>query len=799
MRSQIRQVVRSLLRDRAFTLSTVATLGLGVGATLAVFAVVESVLLRPLPYPDADRVVVLNHHDTRTGITKEFVALGDVVDMIQRARSFDALGTYGTYQATVYGLGDPFRVAAMSASSAAFAALGVSMAQGRGFEPQDSREGAGQIAIISDRLWRERFSGDSATVGRSIRIGGDDLTIVGVAAPGWRYPPNAETDLIVSSVMPAAAPEQRRAWTPAIARLKPGISLDAAQAEVTSIAQQLEQEFPAQNAGTGYVLVPLRDFLVGNSKKALVFLFASVGVLMLIAWANVANLLFARSLGKQRETAVRVALGANRSRVAGQVFLETGIVALIGTAIGLPIAYWGARALVLLVPQTVGVIRPDDIRVNVPVVAMALGLTALATMIFGSAIVLRTRNDRLSSVLGAGLRSSFGVSAQRALSTVVAAEIALAVVLLFGAGLVLRSFSALLDVNPGFSPDNVARVNVALPADRYPTAESRQIVWRRAFEALRGIPGVQAAGTAAITPLQGNRWTHPLIRPDVPLAAGDRPPEVGWQIASEGYFTALQIPVVAGRTFNITDHPESPPVVVVSDALVKRHFPDGNAVGKRVQLGPDVTAEIVGVVGSIRRAALTDEASADMYLPFERNPSAQTTVFVKTTGDPAAIQSQLHRALREIEPGALISDPGSLESVAAASVAVPRLLLALLGVFAGVAVVLASIGIYGVTAYSVQQRSREIGMRIALGAQRADVYRLILRRGSMIWIVGAGLGLAGAVAASRLLSTMLYSTSALDPLVIVSAPFVLLVVTLGACLIPARRAAALDPKTTLSE
>lgn len=798
MSSHLRQVLRSLTRDRAFTFATIATLGLGVGATLAVFAVFESVLLRPLPYKDADRIVVLNHHDTRTGITKEFVALGDVVDMAARARSFDAIGTYSPAQVTINGLGDPFRVPAVIATAAAFKTLGVDIELGRGIRDEDSREGSGVVAIIGDRFWREHYKADSAAIGRSIRIGQQNMPIVGVAAPGWHYPPNAETDLIVSSVMPAQAPAQRRNWTPAIARLKPGVTLAQASAEVTALAKEFEREFPSENAGTEYKLVPLRDALVGNSKRALVLLFSSVAALMMIAWANVANLLLARSLGKQRETAVRVALGASRSRVALHVFMETAAVALGGTAIGIPVAYWGARALVLLVPQSVGVIRPDDIHLNLTVIGFALGLTAIATMVFGGVLVLRSKAHQLTTVLGAGLRSSFSVSAQRALSSVVAAEIALAVVLLFGAGLVLRSFSMLLNVDPGFTAANVARVNVQLPADRYATLDARQAAYQQIFSALKAVPGVEAVGTAAITPLMGNRWTHPLIRPDAPLPSGERPPEVGWQVASEGYFTALRIPVIAGRVFNSSDTPASAPVVVVSDELVKKYFPDGNAVGHFVRLN-NADAQIIGVVGSIRRASLTDEPAIDMYLPFERSPSNQTILFIRTASDPAALQSALHAAIRRIEPAALVTDPGSLASVAAASVAVPKLLLALLAVFAGIAVVLASIGIYGVTAYTVQQRSKEIGMRIALGAQRGHVYALILRRGAIMWSIGAAAGIGGALLGSRLLSSMLYATSTLDPLVITGAPLVLLAVTMVACLVPARRAASVDPRTTLSE
>jgi len=795
---QLRQAARSLRRDRGFTLATVATLGLGMGATLAVFSIVEAVLLRPLPYAAANRIVVFNHHDSRTGITKEYVGIGDVVDIGLRSRSFDAIGTFGQAEATITGMGDPFRVPALLVTFGASDALSVKTMLGRGFTADDSKQGAGPVAIVGNTLWRERFGSDPAVVGRSLRIGDTDVIVVGVAEAGWRFPPNADTDLILSQTMPAQAPAQRRNWTQAIGRLKPGVSVQAAGSEVAAIARQLETEFPATNQASQYLVLPLRDALVGSTKKALVLLFAAVGILMLIAWANVANLLFARSLGQRRDMAVRVALGANRGRVAAHVLAETALIAAAGAVIGLVMAQWGAKALVLLVPSTVNVPGLDAVRLNWPVVAFAFGLTILATFVFGGLTASRARFTGLSSILSSGVRSSFSLSAQRTLSSIVCAEIAFAVLLLFGAGLVLRSFSALLSVDPGFSADHVARVAVSLPDERYATADARKVVFDRIFAGVAAIPGVSALGAAAITPLTGNHWTQALILPGAPLAAGERPPEVGWQVASQGYFKALKIPLIDGRLFDQSDDPHSHPVVIVSDALVKRFFPTGSPIGQLVQQ-EKATAEIVGVVGSIRRGALSEEPSADMYLPFERQPSPQTMLFVRTTGDPSRAKTSIERAIKGIEPGVLLNDARTLEEVAGLSLATARLLLDLLMVFAVVALALAAIGIYGVTAYSVEQRAREIGTRIALGAPRREVYRLIFGRGATIWLIGAAVGVVASLLASRVLTTVLYATSPADPLVLLTVPVALLVVTLGACYIPARRAASVDPKTTLAD
>jgi putative ABC transport system permease protein len=796
--SQIRQSLRALARDRSFTFAAVATLALGLGATLAVCSVFEAVLLRPLPYRDAERLVVLNHHDARTGITKDFVARGDVIDIRARSRTLDRVGTYGAGEVTVYGQGDPFRADALFATAPVFEMLGFTAALGRGLVAEDSRPGAAPVAVLGHALWRERFGGDPAAVGRSVTVGEQSLTIVGVAPAGTVFPPNAETGIIVAAALPLEAGTQRRSWTLAMARLRPGVTVDAARAEIAALSRELEREFGETNAGSSYLVLPLRDALVGNTKQALVLLFAAVGVVLLIACANVASLLLGRAHARRRETAVRIALGAGRPRLLGQALVEAGAVSVLGVAVGLPVAHWGARALVRLVPDSVSVPGLAGVTLDLPVFAVATALAVAATIAFACVGALGARWDRVGAALVTGTRSSAGVRARGTASTIVVAEIAFAVVLLFGATLVLRSFAALLGVSPGFETEGVATVDVALPADRYAAPAARAAFYDRAFAALRALPGVTDVGAAAVTPLTGNNWTLPLERPEKPLPAGERPPEVGWQVASGGFFRALRIPLRAGRHFDATDRPDGPPVVIVSEALARQHFPGEQALGRRVRLG-DGTAEIVGVVGDIRRASLADDPRPDMYLPFERAAAGQATLFVRTRGDAAASASAIEAALRGVEPTLIVADAGTMREVARSSLAIPRLLLALLALFAALAVLLAMVGIYGVMAYAVQQRAREIGTRLALGARPGQIQLMVLRRGLRVALAGGAAGLAVGALGSRVLASLLYGTSAADPVVLAAVPAALGVATVLACLVPARRASAVDPARTLGQ
>ncbi len=796
----LRHAFRRLLREPAFTTAAVLTLALGVGANVAVFAVVEAVLLRPLGYADADRLVILNHRDQRTGITKEFIAIGDYVDLVARQSSFETVAGYGSWQVTVTGDGEPYRVPTLAVAPGLLEALRVRPLLGRSIRSEDSRPDAARIVMLSHELWKTRFAGDPAVVGRSVRIGQQDHTIVGVAPPGFQFPPTATVGMIYPQTIPVTAPAQRKnGWIFAVARLKPGRTVAEATADLATVSRQLERDYPQQNQGSTYYAVSLRDALVGNTKPALVLLLAAVGVVLLIACANVANLLLARSLARRREMALRTALGAGRSRLALQLLSESLALALVAAVVGVLFANWGARALVSLVPSSVSVPGLADVNVNGPVLAFALGLTALTTVAFGLVAMTTVRLDGASAVLVGGGRLSMSTAARRAASGLVVVEVALAVVLLVGAGLIVRTFSELLSVDPGFRTDGVMTMGITIPGDRYKDVAARDGYYRRAFASLRAVPGVREVGAAVVTPLTGNNWSGPFERPEQPVAPGERAPDVGWQAASGSYFKSLEIPLVAGRLFDERDRPDSPPVVIVSEAIQKRFFPNESAVGKRVKTGDTTTAEIVGVVGNIRRAGLRDDPWADMYYPFERNPGNQITLFVRTAGDPDRALPALQSALKSVEPRTVIEGSRSLADVASESMRTTKLLLWLLGIFATTALVLAAVGIYGVMSYVVRQRTREIGTRIALGATRRDILWLVMREGALIASGGTIAGLLVGLAATRSLASILYGVSASDPATLSVAAGVLVATIMAACYLPARRAASVDPARTLAE
>ncbi|HEV3199447.1 MAG TPA: ABC transporter permease [Bryobacteraceae bacterium] len=794
----IRHAFRLLRREPAFTLAAVMTLALGVGANVAVFAVVEAVLLRPFPYPEAGRLVILNHRDRRTGITKEFIAIGDYVDLAQRQTSFQSLSAYGGGQATVFGFGEPFRATALSAGPGLMGTLGVQPVLGRGLGAEDSRPGAAPVMLLGYDLWQTHFGSDPHVVGRGVKVGQVERQVVGVGPPGFHFPPNARTELILPETLPLQAPAERKSgWTFAVARLKPGASFEEAGANLASASRQMEQEYPRSNLGSEYFAVPLRDALVGNTKPALVLMLAAVGVVLLIACANVANLLLARSLARRREMALRVALGAGRLRLVAQLLTESLALAAVAGIAGILIAQWGAHALVALVPKSVSVPGIADVRINGGVLAFALGITVATALVFGVMSALTVRTADTSGALVASGRVSLGAQSRRMASALVAVEVAFAIVLLIGAGLILRSFSRLLALDPGFRGERVMTMDIQMPADRYRDAPARRALYDRVFGGLQALPQVQAAGAAVVVPLTGNNWTVPLERPERPLAPGERPPEVGWQVASGGYFQAMQIPLLAGRLFDRRDG-QGAHSVIVSEAVQKQYFPNERTLGREIKTG-DARWEIVGIVGNIRRAGLRDEPRADLYFPFERDPSNQITLFIRTSSDPLEALPSMQTALRSIEPNIVFVESQTMAGIAKESMQVTHLAVWLLGIFAATALALAAVGIYSVMAYVVRQRTREIGTRVALGATRGDIAWLVMRQGIEIAAFGTVIGLAAGLVAARSLASILYGISTSDPVTLGVSAAVLVVTTMVACYLPARRAALIDPARTLAE
>ena len=799
--NDLRHAFRLLRRDVLFTATIVLTLTLGVGANVSVFAVVNAVLLRPLPYADADRLVMIEHRDTRTGLTKAFIAMGDHVDMQARQQAFAVFAGFGNGPTIIQGPQDTWEGSALSATAELLPALRVQPIAGRGFEASDMHPNAPRVAILGYEFWQRNFAGDPGIVGRAVPIGMGRVPhqIIGIAPQGFRFPIARGADVILPLKLPAEAPAARRSgWTFAVARLADGVTFEQAQAQLAALSARMAQEHPEQNRGSEYYARPLRDAFAGESRGALVQMLAAVGLVLLIACVNVANLLAARSLGRRQEIAVRVALGAGRRQILMQLVAESLALGIVSGACALAFASWAVPALVSLVPASLNLDAGRDIGLDGTVLSFAAAVSIGTSLVFGLFSGLGLRRDTTALTLSSTRGTSGGALARRASAALVVAEIALAIVLLTGAGLVLRSFANLLSVDPGFQSRNVLTLGIVAPPARYPDAPARAAFNRRVFDAIGALPGVQAAGSAAVMPLTGNVWSVPFDRADRPVPAGERAPDVGWQAATGGYFTALGIPLIEGRLFSSAiDGPGSPPVVIVSEAIRERFFDGRSPIGHRVRLG-DEEAEIIGVVGSIRRGALTDEPWSDMYFSQEQAADTTMSVFIRTSGDPLALVAPLRAALRDIDPALMVRGVQAMDDVARESVQVTRLALWLLGLFAVTALALAAVGIYGVMSYAVRHRMRELGTRVALGATPGSILRLVMGSGARIAGLGLGIGLLASFVAGRALQGLLFGTPPADPGVLAAAAGLLALTAMAACYLPARRAAKVDPVRTLT-
>lgn len=793
----VRRALRLFRLEPGFAAAAVLTLALGIGANTALFAVVEAVLLRPLPVTDAERLVVIKYHQTTTGITKEFLGVGDLIDLKERQQTLEQLAPYSSFQATLYGDDEPMRVEGFGTAPDGFAALRVEPAMGRVFNADDMQQKAPPVVMISHELWQTRFGSDPNILSRSIQLGNQRPMVVGVLPRGFHFPPNAAvTQVAVPVKLPATAPTGRQSgWVPAFGRLKEGQTIASAHAEFLALSAEFERLYPSQNQGLQYRVESLRDALIGDTKRPLLLLLAAVGFVLLIACVNVGNLLLARSLGRRQEMAVRTALGAAWTRLVSQVLVEGLVLALAGGVAGVLLAWQLAPALAAMVPETSRVPALQDVGLNGPVVFFSVVASVVAALLFGAVACMSLTGEQ-QSALAVSRGTSMSGGARRAASLLVVAEIALAGILLVAAGLTLRSFANLIAVDPGFRTSNVLTVSLALPAARYPTPQARAELYSRAFAALEALPEIEHAGVAQVTPLTGNNWTAPFNRADRPWPAGVKAPDVGWQSSTGGYFRALDIPLRAGRVFEDRDAASPLPPVIISESIAREYFQDGSPLGRRLKVG-NGEAEIIGVVGDIRRAALTDRPRADLYYPFARFADTQSTMFVRTTGDSLLALPAVRTTLRSLEPQIIVHGARTMDDVMAASTAVTRLAMRLLGGFAAVALTLAAIGIYGVMAYNVRRRTRELGTRVALGASRADIVRLVMREGGLIALAGVGIGLVTGVLAARSLSAVLFGVPPSDPWSMTVAALLLGLTAMAACYLPARRAARVDPARTL--
>ena len=792
----LRYGIRSLLKQPAFALISIATLALAIGGNTAMFTVVNTVLLRPLQYPESDRVALLEGVNPPRSITQSAMSVPDFVDWQNQNQVFEKMGGFFPGGFIISNRDETERVRGALVTADFFSVLRAQALRGRLLQPDDAQPGKGDVAVIGYGLWQRRFGGDRNVVGRQAIIGGKSITIVGVMPQGLDYPQQSEL-WFPMAIDPAKDARDNR-YLQVIARIKPDASMPQAQAQLDIINQRLAKSYSETNTGWGVKVTTLQEGLVGSVRLSLLVLLGAVAFVLLIACANIANLLLARASSRQKEIAVRSALGASRVRIIRQLLTENLLLSTAGGVTGLLLSLWLTKLLIAVSPANSP--RFDEIRPDARVLIFTVSVTLLTGLIFGLIPAVQgSRVDQLEN-LKESSRGNVGGRTNRVRGVLMISEIALSFVLLVGAGLLVRSFIRLREVSAGFNPENVLTLRLAGPPGKLRDDAQRNQFFHQVIDQLKATPGVQSVGMVLSLPLGGDtfnvwRGVIPEGRPAVPEENVD----AAYLSASPEYFHTLQIPLVAGRVFDDRDTDNSPKVVIINEPMARRLWPNQNAIGRHMAIWRDekFSREIVGVVGEAK-ASLADEPAPQMYVPYAQDSTWSGMSFViRTSGDPASQTSTIRSRLREIDKGIPIFNVRTMSDVLATSVAPRRAPMLLLSAFAGAALLLAMIGIYGVTAYYVTQRTQEIGIRMALGAQTRDVLTLVLRSGMGRSIIGVAVGLAGAIALTRWMKTLLFGVNPTDWLTLIAVALGVMVTTLLACYFPARRATKVDPLVAL--
>jgi putative ABC transport system permease protein len=796
----IRYGLRLLLKNKGFSAVALLALALGVGANTAIFSLVNGVLLRPLPFPNAEQIVYFEGRNPAQGITDSNISFPDFLDWSQQTDLFSSSSAYYTGNSNLAADGaEPERVPRAGVTSGFFSVLGVQPALGRAFVPEDDKPDTVTVAIISHGLWKRRFGSDPGIIGKQVQISARQMTILGVMPQGFEFPEQTQI-WTTSGVKMSEEPRDNRSWS-AIARLNPGVDVKTAQSRISAINAQHAKEFVETNKGWDANLAILHERIVRDAKPSLLALLGAVGLVLLIACANVANLLLARGAARQKEIAVRAAMGASRGRVVRQMLTESILLSAIGGIAGLLLSVWLTEVLLSIVPA--GAPRMDQVGLDYRVLTFAFVVSALTGILFGLVPALQASKLDVSSSLKEGGRSGEGHRRTSARNLLLIGEVALSLMLLVGAGLMIKSFLRLQEIRPGFNSHNALMAMVSLPGAKYKEPQ-RPEFFRQLMERLAALPGVQAVGGAINLPLGATNYGigRAFIPEGRPLTV-DEASDASFSTIAGDYFRAMQIPLLAGRTFEVRDGPDAPKVVVINESAAKRHFgsPAG-ALGKRLSIWRDekFMREIVGVVGDTKTSALDAESGAQIYVPHAQDPAWNFMgVVVRTAGDPAGFATTVRREVQALDKDQPVYGVRTLDEVVANSLGTRRVSMQLFAVFAGAALLLAAVGIYGVMAYSVTQRTQEIGIRMALGAQKSDVLGLVIRQGMALAVIGIVVGLVGAFALTRLIASLLFGVAATDPVTFVAIPLLLLFVALIACYLPARRAARLDPKIALAQ
>ena len=803
MLKDLRYAIRGLLRKPLFAVLTVLTLALGIGANAAIFSVVNGVLLRSLPYPHPDRLMRVWIYNPRQGFDKDVAPYPNFADWRAQSRTFAHLAAYSGASFSLTGAGDPAQLRGATVTPSFFPTLDVQPSLGRWMSEQEATPGHEHVVVLEHGLWQGRFGSDPHIVGRAIQLSGQPYEVIGVMPAAFQYPENAAFWVPLAPVGQAGRfMESRTAfWLDVIGRLRPDTTQATAQIEMDTIARRLEQQYPDSNAAQGIRLTSLHDETVGDVRRALLVLLGAVGCVLLIACANVANLLLTRATGRQKELAIRAALGAARLRILRQLLTESVVLAIAGGAAGLLLASWGVAALQQAAPTNIP--RLSGIAIDGRVLAFTLTIALITGLIFGLAPAWQSASATRSDALKEGGRAGTeGARGRRVRNTLAILEVAIALVLLIGAGLLVRSFAAIARTDLGFDARRVLVLTIELPRQKYDAGPRVTQFFEQLSDRLAALPGVRSVGVGSSILLSRLPQSSTISVEGRPPAGQDVNIPVPYDTVTNGYFSTLGIPLTRGRLFSAEDTSAAPARVVVNESFVKRFFPDSDPLAKRVTFDDPQNKDaqwltIVGVVADTRRGGVDRPAWAELYVNLRQSPDRRLNVLVRTTADPLAMARAAQQQVWAIDAGQPVTSVRTVDELVARGQANRRFTMMMLGVFALVALTLAAVGIYGVIAYSTAQRTQEIGIRVALGATRANVLRMVLSDAMRIATAGIVVGVAAAAALSRLLAGLLFGVGAHDPVTFLLLPLILLAIAALASWIPARRALAVDPMVAL--
>lgn len=817
----LRFAVRNFRKQPSLALAAILTLALGIGVNAAIFSIVDSVLLTPPPFREPDRVAIVWASNPQfaesLGVVDELPSAPAHIDDWRKASSVESIATMQADRLVLTGEGFPQLLGVVRVSGDFFKVLGATPALGRAITLDDDPPGRPEVVVISHSLWQRTFSGDPKVIGKTVNLSGNPYSVIGVMSPRFNFPRGghdvqagygfqAEPDLWIPLGFPADVRQNRALrGAVALARLKPGVPLSQAEAEMKTISSQLAQSFPDTDGGWSARLQPIMEKLLGGLRPVLLILWAAVGLVLLIACINVANLLLARAASRQKEIAVRMAMGAGRQRLVSQLLTESALLAVLGGVLGVFLAWAGLRLFAGLVPT--GLVGSASMSLDGRTLAFTAFLCILTTVLAGLIPALQMTRPNLAGTLREGTRAGAGtVGSRRTRSALVVVEVAIAVLVLIGAGLLLRSFGRLLDVDPGFRPQRILTAEFALPPILVPV-ENRGPFMESVLEKVKTLSGVSSAALISDLPMGGGETVTNIVIEGRPEPKPGEAPTVALRTVSPGYFEIMSVPLRQGRYFGVEDHKDSVPVAVINEVAARDLWPGENPVGKRIKIGGDGDRwyTIAGVVAGIRYSGLQGELRSEIYRLVSQAPVGTMPfimrVAMRTEADPQTLANQVRAAVKEVSPEQPVSNIRTMEQLVSNSIAQPRFSMMLLGLFAVLALVLSIVGIYGITAYSVTQRTREIGLRMALGAQPGGILRMVVRETGILALVGVVLGLVAAYALARFLATslssMLFGVEATDPLIFAGVSVGLILISLAAAFLPGRRATRVDPLTAL--